>query len=64
MQGNAARAEDLRQRLATHGGTQPGAALAREIETGRIVAWQVKTVDWHPAEARRLREQAARTCRT
>jgi hypothetical protein len=33
MQGNAARAEDLRQRLAAHGGAQPGAVLTREIKT-------------------------------
>jgi hypothetical protein len=33
MQGNAARAEDLRQRLAAHGGAQPGAVLIHEIKT-------------------------------
>ena len=63
-QGNTARCEDLRQRLAALrvlGGSPAGAALEQEIATlDRIVAWQLKTVDWHLAEACRLRDQEAR----
>jgi len=68
MQDNAARCEDLRQRLTAlraAGGlpdaSAAAAALGREIQVlDRIIAWQARTVDWHLGEARRLRDQARR----
>jgi hypothetical protein len=74
MQGNVAKREDLRQRLAglqppgdqaapgsATGNSSPGASLRHEIEVlDRIIAWQVKTIDWHLKEERRLRDQANR----
>jgi hypothetical protein len=75
MQGNIGERDDIRQRLAGlrfPGGhpadgsltsqTSACASLQQEIEVlDRIIAWQLKTIDWHLEEDRRLRAQATRT---
>ncbi len=70
MQGNIGERDDIRQRLACL--RLPGdgsvtsqasarASLRQEIEVlNRIIAWQLKTIDWHAEEDRRLRAQATR----
>jgi hypothetical protein len=47
--------------LRVSGGPPAAAALEPEIETlDRIITWQVKTVNWHLAEGRRLRDKPER----
>ena len=47
--------------LRVSGGPPAAAALEPEIETlDRIITWQVKTVKWHLAEGRRLRDKPER----
>jgi hypothetical protein len=74
MQGNVAKRENLRQRLAglrppgdqaapgsATGTSPPSASLRHEIEVlDRIIAWHMKTIGWHQEEERRLRDQATR----
>jgi hypothetical protein len=66
MQGNAARCDDLRRRLAVlrvPGGPPSAARAAAVVEQEiqaleRIIAWQAGTAGWHLGEARRLRDLA------
>jgi hypothetical protein len=73
MQGNVAESEDLRrltgslqandqQAGGSGGGPLPASAsLRNEIKVlDRIIAWQIRTINWHRDEGRRLREQEAR----
>jgi hypothetical protein len=72
MQGNVAERGDLRKRLAdlpqsgeraaddsATGRASASSALREQIEVlDRIISWQLKTIDWHRREDRRLHDQA------
>jgi hypothetical protein len=74
MQGNIGERDDIRQRLAglhpmvitpddgsVTSQASTRASLQQEIEVlNRIIGWQLRTIDWHTEEDRRLRAQATR----
>jgi len=72
IQGNTARRDDLRRRLAVlrvPGGPPSAAGAAAAVEQEiqvleRIIAWQAGTAGWHLGEARRLRGLAGRASGT